>query len=75
MTKEQAVKEFKLSHISLYINRVDYWTAQEEWSFYTDSLCKNGIITQKQWNTWTTPFPYGKPLRPTRKMLEYCVNR
>lgn len=57
MTYEQAVREFKSSHAK---GKYDYWTAQLEWSIYTDGLCKDGIITQKQYETWSTPFIYGK---------------
>lgn len=66
MTYKDAVKEFKDIYIGLYINQVDYWTAQQAWAEYTDSLCKAGQITEKQWETWLTPFPYGKPLRKPR---------
>lgn len=75
MTKEQAVKQFKEIYIGLYINRVDYWKAQLAWSTYTDKLCKSGQITQKQWLSWSTPFPYGKRLKPSRKQLESVVNQ
>lgn len=27
----------------------------ESWSNYTDSLCKGGEITERQYNTWSTP--------------------
>lgn len=73
MTKEQAVREFKQMFIGLWINNSDYWTAQLAWSSYVDDLCKSGQITQKQYQNWSTPFPYGKPLRPTKKMLEAVV--
>ena len=71
MTKAEAVRDFKSTYSSLYINKADYWTAQFAWSCYTDYLCKGGKITNQQFATWSTPFPYGKPLKPTRKMLEY----
>ena len=73
LTKEQAVKQFKETYADLYINRVDYWTAQLVWTAYIDTLCKNNKITQKQLQTWKTPFPYGKHLIPTRKQLERKV--
>lgn len=73
MTKKQAVKEFKSLYIELYINHADYWTAQLAWSIYVDDLCKSGTITQRQYDTWTTPFPYGKHLSPTKAMLEKNV--
>lgn len=70
MTKVTAVKIFQSLYADLYINRVDYWTAQQEWAIFTDSLCRRGKITQRQFSNWLTPFPYGKRLRPTRFMLE-----
>ena len=70
VTKEEAVREFKTFYAHLYINKVDYWEAQQQWSFFTDSLCREGRITLKQYQSWSTPFPEGKRLKPTRKMLE-----
>ena len=29
---------------------------REEWSYFTDSLCKEGYITLKQYETWSNPF-------------------
>ena len=63
MTYEQAVREYKEFYAELYDQKADYWTAQLAWSCFVDCLCKDGIITQKQWANWSTPFPYGKPLR------------
>jgi len=74
MTKTEAVREFKATFIGLYINRADYWTAQEAWAWFTDSLCKEGRITPKQYASWSTPFPEGKPLRATRRQLETAIN-
>lgn len=74
MRKEDAVRDFKYYiGLRLYINRVDYLTAQEAWSAYVDGLCKDGKITQHQYDTWSTPFPYGKRLRPSKKQLEMKV--
>lgn len=70
MTKAEAVKEFKNICDDLYIKRVDYWTAQLAWSNYVDCLNRNGDITDRQRNTWSTPFPYGKNLKPSREQLE-----
>ena len=66
MTYREAVREFKREYIGLWINEVDYWTAQLAWSEYTDYLCKANIIKQWQWERWETPFPYGKRLRKPR---------
>lgn len=73
MTKEQAVREFKDYYADLYIRKVDYWTAQLAWSEYVDNLCRCGRITQRQYDTWSNPFTYGKKLKPTKAMLERRV--
>lgn len=69
MTYREAVRQFKIYNRKLFNDCVDYWTGHEVWSAYTDGLCKDGIITQKQYNTWSTPFPYGKRLRPSKLTL------
>ena len=69
MTYAQGVKRFKFEYIHLYINKVDYWKAEEAWAKYIDNLCKDGEITQNQYETWQTPFPYGKNLKPSYKQL------
>lgn len=74
MTYEQAVREFKDLYRSLYIRYADYWTAQLAWAEYTDMLCKNGNITQHQYDSWSPPFQYAKRLSPTKSMLEREVN-
>lgn len=66
MTYRQVIKEFQTEYRNLYEQEVDYWTAQLAWSAFVDSLCKEGVVTQKQWETWETPFPYGKHLRKPR---------
>ena len=41
-----------------------YWTyrasdkvaLREAWNNYTDSLCKDGLITERQYETWSNPF-------------------
>ena len=66
MTYKRAVREFKTEYRDLFEKRVDYWTGQMAWSCYVDSLCKSGIITQHQYQNWSTPFPYGKNLKPCR---------
>ena len=63
MTYKEAVRQFRKLNHDLYEEEVDYWTAQEAWAVFTDSLFKDGEITQRQWITWQTPFKYGKPLK------------
>ena len=62
MTYKEAVRIFRETYSDLYEKGVDYWTAQECWANFTDILCKNRDITEKQYNTWVTPFTYGKHL-------------
>ena len=69
MTYREAVRLFKIHNRKLFNDRVDYWTGQEVWSAYTDGLCKDGVITQRQYDTWSTPFPYGKRLKPSKLTL------
>lgn len=57
MTYKDAVRQFKQG---LPNGEYDYLMLQQAWAFYTDGLCKDGEITNKQWNTWETPFEYGK---------------
>jgi len=61
MTKLQAVEIFK-NEILPDIKEVEkHYTAKDicmrslEWSCFTDSLCKNGDITESQYNRWSTP--------------------
>lgn len=72
MTYRQAVREFKETHKHLWANHVDYWTAQLAWSAYVDGLCKDGVITQKQYDTWATPFPYGVRLGARKILRRYA---
>jgi len=60
MTKKQAIREFREYHLP-YIrkteyNGVDSIKRREAFNNFTDSLCKEGRITQKQYNNWSNPF-------------------
>ena len=59
MRYADAVRNFKRE---LKVGEYDYWTVYEMWSSYTDYLCKDGQITDKQYNSWSTPFEYGKTI-------------
>lgn len=61
MNKEQAQEYFERYYLEP--GEYDYWTVQEMWSAYVDSLCKDGQITQKQYDTWITPYPYGRTIK------------
>ena len=59
-TKAQALDQFRYNwgvivkqHPRLKNDTV--WK-REEWSYFTDSLCKEGYITLKQYETWSNPF-------------------
>jgi hypothetical protein len=55
MTKAQAIAEFRL--ISRHtIAKGDKVWRRELWNNYTDRLCKDGEITQAQYDSWTNPF-------------------
>ena len=53
MTKQQALSEFR--EIGGVIKGDEIYT-RENWNNFTDSLCKRGEITDRQYNTWTNPF-------------------
>lgn len=36
--------------------RGDDIAKQQYWNDYTDSLCKSGMISHHQYNTWSNPF-------------------
>jgi hypothetical protein len=53
MTKKQALQEFR----SLYSGpKSDKPAKSQAWNDYTDSLCKDGRITSKQYQKWDNPF-------------------
>ena len=57
MTRQEAIKEFA----EVYPNykqeaKQDYCKTQEAWACFVDSLCKDEQITQKQYDTWLSPF-------------------
>ena len=58
MRYEDAVKDFKENYLNP--GEYDYWTVQLMWSDYVDYLCRDGIITSRQYGNWSTPFEYGK---------------
>lgn len=62
MTKVTALAFFKSLLIDL--KEQGFWpygegdkvALREAWNNYTDSLCKDGMITERQYETWTNPF-------------------
>ena len=66
MTKVEAVAEFTdyyMPSIRTHYEQdgePDYIARSEEWNSYTDALCKAGIITEHQYDTWTQPAICGR---------------
>lgn len=56
-TKAEIVREFKgAMATNLEILKGDPIAKRELWFAWTDMLCKEGYITEKQYNTWASPF-------------------
>lgn len=77
MKKSNAVKAFQNSYASLYFGHADYWSAQFMWAVWIDQMIRDGQL-QESAADWETPFPYGKDLKPTPRMVNelgayYCV--
>jgi hypothetical protein len=54
MTKKEAEAEFKQIYPDIHKSN-DIPMRNQEWAFYTDRLCKDGIITYRQYMTWAYP--------------------
>jgi len=55
MTKAQAFAEFR-ENILPHLPVGDIPAKCEAWNNYTDMLCKDRQITEKQYSTWCNPF-------------------
>ena len=58
MTKKQALAQYKelfLPNIIAKYGKKDLIAIREDWKAYTDSLCRNGFITEKQCAFWCSP--------------------
>lgn len=56
MTKSEAIAEFKAEILPLVVEQYgprDKPAIREAWNNWTDALCKDGRITQRQYDTWT----------------------
>lgn len=51
MTKKEAIIQFN-TWVKPKISKKDIPALREAWNNYTDKLCKTGLITQKQYETW-----------------------
>ena len=57
MTKAEALKKFRELYKTLPTAlRGDAIAKREDWNNYTDSLCKEGLITLNQYESWDQPF-------------------
>jgi len=57
LTKQNVLEIFKeeLQGVAMW-NTLDSIAKREEWSYFTDSLCKAGDISLKQYESWSNPF-------------------
>ena len=61
MTKAQALDEWRgrilpaVKHYYEQDGKPDYPARREAWNNWTDGLCKDGEITQRQCETWLHP--------------------
>ena len=53
LTKKEVLRMFRESFT---ISRTDSIMNRENFNNYTDSLCKDGLITLKQYENWSNPF-------------------
>ena len=53
LTKKEVLRMFRESFT---ISRTDSIMNRENFNNYTDSLCKDGEITLKQYENWSNPF-------------------
>ena len=56
MTKAEALRCFNELWKNTIYSRTDVTAKRTMWNDYTDALCKNGLITSKQYDTWDQPF-------------------
>ena len=57
MTKAEAIRDFRILYKTFTnYGKGDVVAKRTEWNDYTDALCKEGLITQKQYEDWGQPF-------------------
>lgn len=59
MNKQLALKFFRdkiRPKVIEQYGKDDRMAIQLAWSEYTDHLCKNGLISQNQYDRWSNPF-------------------
>lgn len=53
MNKKEAIELFREVYDTGIPDRV---MLSEEWGIFTDGLCKDGLISDNQYNNWVNPF-------------------
>ena len=60
ITKAQALEQFRYNWKCATLSNPrlegDSIAKREEWSYFTDALCKEGYITMKKYESWSNPF-------------------
>ena len=59
MTKKEALSAFRVLYKKKFSQTYrpgDTIAKRTEWNDFTDHLCKQGLITSKQYDTWGQPF-------------------
>ena len=56
MTKAEALSHFRLLLKDTNLSRTDSIAKREMWNNYTDALCKDGVITLRQYENWGQHF-------------------
>lgn len=57
LTKQHALKIFKEGlQGEEFWRKLDSIAKRESWNNYTDSLCRSGSISLKQYESWSNPF-------------------
>ena len=59
ITKSQAVSQFRYNwKVAIKQNSVvnNISAKREAWGIFTDDLCKEGYISMKKYESWTSPF-------------------
>ena len=54
LTKKEVERMFK-EEVYPSLNKSDKPMIREAWNDFTDMLCKDGQISDNQYNTWSTP--------------------
>jgi len=59
MTKRDAIAYFEEQIMPIVLDKYgdnDHIAMREAFNDFTDGLCKDGLITDHQYNTWSNPY-------------------